>query len=957
MKTYRISRVLLLVVTVRTLFVGGLFAAEPAVPDYDREVAPIFKKYCNGCHNAKEAEGELVLESFPQLLKGGANGAVIVPGDVDKSVMILALEGKIETKMPPEGKPAPKAEEIAILKAWIKSGAKGPSKESPGDKGTLVTPKIRPVAAVRDPVTAAAWSPDGKWIAAGRYHRVEILSADDQKVVKTLDGPAGNITDVGFSIDGAALFAAGGEPGLYGEAVVWKTADWSLTRSIRGHTDSLYAAGLSPNAKFLATGGYDQKILLWDAQTGQKVRELTGHNGPVFDLAFHPGGKILASASGDRTVKLWDIATGERLDTLNQPTKEQYAVACSPDGRYVVAGGVDNRIRIWEIREQGREGTNPIVEAKFSHEAPILKLAFTPNGQAFVSSAEDRTVKVWNTSDFTQAASFNSQTDWSPALTIAPDNGAIAVGRLDGTLVTYPLALKQDDPANRPRPILSPEVSTSAGQATSEKLAESKEAEPNDTIEAASTMTVPGVASGVLSTERPGQQDVDLYRFEAKAGQTWVIETKAIGEKEPADTRIDILDAAGKPVVRYLLRAVRDSYITFRPIDSRQGEVRVENWEEMELNQYLYMGGEICRIFRMPRGPDSGFAFYQMNGARRCYFGTSGTTHAKDSPVYIVEPYAPGTKLPDNGLPVFPLYYSNDDDGERKLGKNSVVRFTPPADGAYLVRVADVRGMNGPDFSYQLTIRPARPDFGVSISGRDAKVPAGSGQRFTVNLDRIDGFDGEVRVDISSIPEGYRATTPIVVEAGHVEARGVLNASADAKPLSKEEWEKVKITAKGSIDGKEVVKESGNLGAVTLEPKPKVIVRLERDNSSPGASGGAGPNELVLAPGTTITAMLRVERNNFDGELRFDVDNLPHGVIVDNIGLSGILVREKEVERQIFLTAASWVPETSRLIDAVTQSEGGQASLPILLTVRGKAELAGAQAAQQGVPKTAGSGN
>ena len=103
--------------------------------------------------------------------------------------------------------------------------------------------------------------------------------------------------------------------------------------------------------------------------------------------------------------------------------------------------------------------------------------------------------------------------------------------------------------------------------------------------------------------------------------------------------------------------------------------------------------------------------------------------------------------------------------------------------------------------------------------------------------------------------------------------------------------------------------------------------------------------------------MLRVERHGYEGEMRFEVENLPHGVIVDNIGLSGILVREKEVERQIFLTAASWVPETSRLIDAVTQSEGGQASLPILLTVRGKAELAGAQAAQQGVPKTAGSGN
>ena len=35
-----------------------------------------------------------------------------------------------------------------------------------------------------------------------------------------------------------------------------------------------------------------------------------------------------------------------------------------------------------------------------------------------------------------------------------------------------------------------------------------------------------------------------------------------------------------------------------------------------------------------------------------------------------------------------------------------------------------------------------------------------------------------------------------------------------------------------------------------------------------------------MAPGETITAMLSIERNGFDGELKFDVDNLPHGVIV-----------------------------------------------------------------------------
>ena len=36
-------------------------------------------------------------------------------------------------------------------------------------------------------------------------------------------------------------------------------------------------------------------------------------------------------------------------------------------------------------------------------------------------------------------------------------------------------------------------------------------------------------------------------------------------------------------------------------------DVRVENWREMELNELLYMNGEVAKIFRMPEGPDSGF--------------------------------------------------------------------------------------------------------------------------------------------------------------------------------------------------------------------------------------------------------------------------------------------------------------------------------------------------------------
>ncbi len=66
--------------------------------------------------------------------------------------------------------------------------------------------------------------------------------------------------------------------------------------------------------------------------------------------------------------------------------------------------------------------------------------------------------------------------------------------------------------------------------------------------------------------------------------------------------------------------ATRDSYVEFRGIDSAQLEIRCKSWQEMELNQYLYMNGEVGKLFRHPRGPDSGFLFYSVAGQRRTYF-------------------------------------------------------------------------------------------------------------------------------------------------------------------------------------------------------------------------------------------------------------------------------------------------------------------------------------------------
>ncbi len=480
----------------------------------------------------------------------------------------------------------------------------------------------------------------------------------------------------------------------------------------------------------------------------------------------------------------------------------------------------------------------------------------------------------------------------------------------------------------------TPVITAIAAEGEMQSLAE---IEPNNAPKDATTFAAPGTATGVIQSGDDGGADVDCFRFTAKAGQQWIIETKAARMKSPLDTKIEVLNGDGNRIERVLLQAVRDSYFTFRGKDSKQaGDFRVHNWEEMQLNQLLYAQGEVVKLFYYPRGPDSGFDVYPKFGNRHTWFDTTSVSHALGEPCYIVEPHAPSETIIPNGLPVFPIYYENDDDALSKLGTDSRLTFTAPADGEYVVRVKDARGQHGEKFNYELTIRPPQPDFSVRLEGGGMTVNRGSGKMFTLKADREDNFDGEIELEIAGVPEGFYVTSPLTIQSGHYAALGAIYAFADAADPDSEAWKNVKITATATISGQEIRKEIGNLGEVKLAGEPKILPTLSSVGESPAAPGKIP--EVTIEPGQTLTLMLRVDRQGNNGVLSFGNEtagrNLPHGVYVDNIGLNGVLLLAGQSQREVFITADDWVPQTSRLFFLKSDQEDGQCTWPLLLRVK-----------------------
>jgi len=91
--------------------------------DFAHEVMPVLKQHCGKCHTGKSKEGGLSMNTRAQLLAGGENGKVVVPGNAAKSTLMHVVRSKDDTEwMPPEG-PRLSEAELAILTKWIDAGA------------------------------------------------------------------------------------------------------------------------------------------------------------------------------------------------------------------------------------------------------------------------------------------------------------------------------------------------------------------------------------------------------------------------------------------------------------------------------------------------------------------------------------------------------------------------------------------------------------------------------------------------------------------------------------------------------------------------------------------------------------------------------------------------------------------------------------------------------------------
>lgn len=401
---------LLAVAVLSGVFAPSLRAEDPKV-NYIENVLPIFKAKCGTCHGADQAKGGFVIDTYGQLMQGGASGPVVEPGDADGSRLWALVSHSEQPVMPPREPKLPD-DQLAVINKWISLGALEtatstavikkkasftlsateistgqPSGPPPMPEGLLAEPKS--FSTRGNAVTALATNPWSPLAAVAGFQQVLLYDLSDRSLVGVLPFPEGTPHVLRFSRNGTLLLAAGGRGGQSGRVVVFEvrtgnrvfeigsepdailaadisadhslialggpkkvvrvysTADGELQYEIKKHTDWITALEFSPDGVLLATGDRSNGMIVTEAATGREFYVLVGHTGTITGISWRIDSNAVASVSEDSTIRLWEMTNGTQFKGWGAHGGGASGVTYLRDGRIATIGR-DNVARIWD---------------------------------------------------------------------------------------------------------------------------------------------------------------------------------------------------------------------------------------------------------------------------------------------------------------------------------------------------------------------------------------------------------------------------------------------------------------------------------------------------------------------------------------------------------------------------------------------------------------------------------
>lgn len=196
---------------------------------------------------------------------------------------------------------------------------------------------------------------------------------------------------VAFSSDGRFI-ATGGRDNLIR---VWDTNSGEELMRTEGHADWVTSLAFSPDSRQIISGSRDDSVRVFDAQSGDLLRVLGIHDDDVSAVAITPDGAVIASGGRDGQIILWDSTTGEPIQNLDHFSQPVWHLGFDPTGTILASASEDGTVWLWGLWGDNAGWLKRLV----GHSSPVTHFVFSEDGHYLLSGGLDGTVRSWNLSD------------------------------------------------------------------------------------------------------------------------------------------------------------------------------------------------------------------------------------------------------------------------------------------------------------------------------------------------------------------------------------------------------------------------------------------------------------------------------------------------------------------------------------------------------------------------------
>jgi phospholipase A-2-activating protein len=201
-------------------------------------------------------------------------------------------------------------------------------------------------------------------------------------------------------------------------------------RLLIGHSHNVCTIDVSPQGKFVVSGGWDGQARVWNLNKWETELMLGGHEGKAVWNVTAVDETTVVTACADKAIRVFDLtqsSAGEVMPRNSIYTPDVVRAICRvpsthPSGADIASASNDGIIRLWKL--DGKQ-----ISELHGHESFIYSLASLPSGE-LVSAGEDRTVRVWRGTECVQTITHPAISVWTVA--VNAQTGDIATGASDG---------------------------------------------------------------------------------------------------------------------------------------------------------------------------------------------------------------------------------------------------------------------------------------------------------------------------------------------------------------------------------------------------------------------------------------------------------------------------------------------------------------------------------------------